>query len=747
VLLILAQAIAPASTWATCDVRCDALAVLDVDRDGFDDVCVRLEHTWLVAPTVSGWKASPWKPAEALRAGISGELEAATNHRTHFLQPAPPPYEPGAEHRARDRGDIDGDGDVDLIGLYRCSRPGEFGEIRVSFRPGPDPGDRDGDGLSEFDEARLGCDPLDRDSDRDGLLDGWEVHGLPRGVDTGGAALDPTRSDVICAVAPYEGVDAAKLKAELERAAALYSAIGVRLHARIDPFVPPADQCGGDWAACGARRFPAKERGFLHWMQVTPWGGGQAQQTGDMGGCGLGAAVFAHEFGHQLSLSHEGDSGPAWCPLYPSLMNYAFNYSLGGEPDAVRFSTGELRAVELREAELSERLPFPFEKVAYLAAPPFRFTLEPAGESATRIDWNHDGAYSEETVSADVNYGGSTGCGIRRDLGGLTIGAAPALSYVGGQCWLATLDPTQATISVRAYLGDERWAEPRALPSSATNEDPLLVGAWGRGWVFLRRPTGWLVSSFDAAEAKEPAEVAGLPNLELSVLAVGERLLLVTRSSDDALDAYWLDGHERLEVAPAGRLEVRSSVPVGLGLDPRDGRIVIAGAQANSRGATACLRVSWLRLEGDALVHDETRWVRGEASGTHCTTRPAVAFDAAGQLNVFHTGLPQGDGQMTAWRTRRVGNLALDEGWLTCLLYDVWTRTRRPVAFANGPQGALYAFRWDAAEAHGMRVNELLLAHNGFGIDPEPMRDFDDGAKIREHGLAHSILWMQPDAP
>jgi hypothetical protein len=157
--------------------------------------------------------------------------------------------------------------------------------------------------------------------------------------------------------------------------------------------------------------------------------------------------------------------------------------------------------------------------------------------------------------------------------------------------------------------------------------------------------------------------------------------------------------------------------------------------------------VSWLRLEGDRLVHDETRWVRGEASGTSCTTRPAVAFDAAGQLNVFHTGMPQGDGQMGAWRTRRIGNAELDEGWLTCLLYDVWTRTRRPVAFAAGPQGAVYAFRWDAAEAHGMRVNELLVAHDGFGIEREPMRDFDDGAKVRDHGLAHSILWMQPEAP
>ena len=282
-----------------------------------------------------------------------------------------------------------------------------------------------------------------------------------------------------------------------------------------------------------------------------------------------------------------------------------------------------------------------------------------------------------------------------------------------------------------------------ALPTSATNDDPLLVGAWGSGWVLLRRPTGWLASRFDDDETLEPAEIAGLPNLDLSVVAVGARMLLVTRGSDDTLAAFWLDGAERLEVSVGPVLDVKSSVPVGLAVEPRDGRVVMASAACNSRGVQLCLRVSWLRVEGDALVLDETRWVRGEPSETVCSTRPVVAFDEGGQLNVFHTGLPQGDGQMTVSRSRRIGNAELGEGWLTCLLYDVWTRTRRAVAFASGKQGALYAFRWDAAEAHGMRVNELLVAHNGFGIDREVMRDFDDGLKIGLHGLVHSILWMQ----
>jgi hypothetical protein len=347
-------------------------------------------------------------------------------------------------------------------------------------------------------------------------------------------------------------------------------------------------------------------------------------------------------------------------------------------------------------------------------------------------------------VSADVNYGGSTYCGARRDLGGLIIGAAPALTYFGGKCRLATLDPTQATVSVRTYEGSEKWGEPRALPNSATNEDPLLVGAWDQGLVFLRRATGWMVSRFDDQNVFEPAEVAGLPSFELSVARAGENLLFVTRASDDSLAAHWLSGVERIEVTGAQPLALKSRVPVGIGVDPSDGRIVMASAMPDSHGTQLHLRVTWFEAQDTQLVERETRWVGGEKSGVNCTTRPVIAFDGDGQLNVFHTGMPGTDGQMTAYRTRRVGNEKLDEGWLTCLLYDVWTRTRRAVAFASGPQGAVYAFRWDASEANGMHVNELLVAHNGFGIDPEPMRDFDDGEKMSKHGLVHSILWMQP---
>ncbi len=622
--------------------------------------------------------------------------------------------------------------------------------------------------MSDADEARLGANPRDRDSDDDGLLDGWEVHGLPRGVDTGGAKLSPLRQDVIVTVSPYEQVDRAALPPEMARVAALYQALrttnpdgstGLTVHFRYGPSVPADQQHGGSWQEVGNEQLPLRERGLLHWMQVTPGGGGQAAQTGDMGGCGMGFAVFAHEFGHQLGLSHTGDSNPAWCPLYPSLMSYAFSYALDGDANAIRFSDGRFRNTVLLESKLEERLPYPFDEVKYLAAHPFRFKLEADGPNGTRIDWNQNGRFDDEPVSADINYGGSTDCGIRRPLG--LIGAGPALAYVGETCWLATLAHEQGGLGLQRYLGQEQWSDRIAIPESGTTTEPLMVGTATHGFVFFRRSLGWYVVRFaPPAPTTQPAtqtanppatptidapvHLTDLPRADLSAGVVNGRVLLIARRDDDSLETYWLDFTDKLVVKRGQALETRSAVPVGFAQHSGDQRVaLVSTAAVNSAGAAQCMRVTWCRVAGERLVELETVWTRGEGSGNGCTSRPMVVFDAAGQLNIFHTGGQHGDGSMLVYRTRQIGNRALDEGWLTCLLYDIWTRTRVPIAFASGPQGALYGFRWDA---DGWTPNNtLLLGYNGFGLNDEPMRDFDDGEKIARYGLVHSILWMQPD--
>lgn len=673
----------------------------------------------------------------------------------------PPPYEPGAELLSRFPGDFNADGIMDWAGLYNAKLPHDHRIVRITIAPNNGSADRDGDGLSDAEEAAIGSNPLDRDTDMDGLLDGWEVHGLPRNIALGDRikrfdpanakaddALNPLRQDVICVLSYFEGVDPKQMDGELPRVQGLYRQLssanpdgttGVWVHFRVEAtFVPKADQ-GMPWWDVGNKYFSTKERGFMHWLQITPWGGGQSGQTAEMGGAGNNWAVLAHEFGHQMSLSHEGDSPAAWCPLYPSLMSYAFSYSFDGDGNKIHFSNGEFRETLLDERKLTEKLPYAYERVKYLANWPFRFTLKDNADGSTLIDWNHNGKFDDGTVEADVNYGGSTYCGTRNNHECTASG--PALAYIGDVCHLVAADQSRDHLWIKACLGDEKWSEKRVVPNSATERDHVVVGGKDYGLLFHQHTMyGWHVTRFTDKEIGASARLANLPSVDMNACRVGDRILIVSRHQDDSLEYRWLtfkdNDFAKPELTAASKLETRSLVPPGLGVDPADNRIVLVSSLNNSRGSPYCMRVTWMALQGDRLWEQEMKWTRGEASGNGCATRPVVAFSPAGQLNIFHQGGSDGSGQMIAYRTSRIGNTSLDEGWLTCMLYDVWTRSRVPIAFANGPQGAIYSYRWDAGGTNNM----LQTAHNGFGIDTQPMRDFNDGEKIAKWGSRHSIL-------
>lgn len=227
------------------------------------------------------------------------------------------------------------------------------------------------------------------------------------------------------------------------------------------------------------------------------------------------------------------------------------------------------------------------------------------------------------------------------------------------------------------------------------------------------------------------------------------RILLVGRRDDDSLPAWWLDitaaadGKIEVKLSPGPAIDFTSQVPVDFDLDPASGHLVMASAAKNPGGREQCLRIAWFEIAADGSLNKlEQRWAGGESSGWNCTTRPVVRFTDSGELYIFHTGWPDGEGQMTAWRTKQIANRSLADGWLLCMLYDIWTRTRRPVAFETGPQGAVYAFRWDSGQA-AYDNNDLLIGHNGLGIDEQPMRDHDDGARISLWGIRHSILNMR----
>lgn len=803
--------------WASCGSDTTSFVGVDVNGDGFDDIAALGGGKVWVTLNVNGWKASGWhevfdapRGAKALSRGPGkGELlvihDANTLSLTEYresrfqkavdiltptpppqpsalaLPTTPPPYEIAEatdKQRApyeRFSGDFNGDGVPDLGAVYRCTLPHEHSMVRLTLAPNPAKDDQDSDGLTDAEEADLGTDPYNRDTDADGFLDGWEVKGFPRSVDLGDRILlyqkdrfegdkvnqlNPKRQDVIVAVSPFEGVDRKAFDGQIPRIRELFRGLnianpdgsrGLFVHIRMDPVdIPKADHAK-PWWELGNARFKANERGLFHWLQITPWGGGQSSQTGDMGGAGWTHDVFAHEFGHQLSLSHEGDSTVAWCPLYTSMMSYAFSYGFDGEHGKIHFSDGRFRATTLDERSLVEWLPYAYEDLAYLTKHPYRFTLKnnKDGDGAgTLIDWNHDGKFEDrsKTVSADVNYGGSTNAGIRRDHE--LVGAAPCLAYVGDTCYLLAAEATRDHLWLKSYKGNEQWSDKRAIANTGTDREAILIGGKDYGLILHHHLYNWRVTKFTDKEVGTPVPIPNLSSPELNACRVGDRILLIARRDDSTLEYRWLSFKDndtaKPQVTDAVRLETQSLVTPGFAVDPADGRIVLVTSKHNSRGGIFGMRATWLRVQGDALHEQETLWTRGEASGNGCCSRPVVAFSDAGQLTIFHQGGPDDSGQMIAYRTTRVGNKNLDEGWLTCMLYDVWTRSRVPIAFANGPQGAIFAYRWDAGVG---RDTMLQTCHSGFGIESAPMRDFDDGRKIGLWGIRHSILWMSPDPP
>lgn len=684
--------------------------------------------------------------------------------------------------------------------VFATDKPFKHHAVRYAVIESGDDRDADGDGLMDAEEARLETDPRDRDTDGDGLLDGWEVHGLPgeRVKDLGwriglygasevekldgatvgsegsaGAAdaqrrLSPRRKDVIVNISFFEQVDRAKFEAELPRIQRVYRELscanpdgttGVWLHFRDIGSAVPAEDQKMPWWDVGTKYFAKSERGLMHWMQVTPWGGGQSSETGDMGGCGNNWAVFAHELGHQVSLSHTGDSAPGWCPLYPSLMNYAYSYSFDGDHARPHFSSGEFRGLELDERHLSEKLPFGYERVKFLANHPFRFTLKDNGDGTTLIDWNHNGEFDEGEVTADVNYGGSTQAGERKTH--TLTGSSPSLAYIAGKCFIAAATHKQTAVAVKMCKGGEEWTAEKECAASSTRFDPVLIGGDDYGVLLVRKFDGWSVTTVKAAEKAEDAPMVGaltpltgLRAMDVSGVRMGERVLLVVRHDDDALEWRWLDGAsgDKPVLSEARPLELTSMVPVGLAVNPADGSVTVVSSAGDDKRGPFCMRVSALRFSGDEVTEAEPEWTSGRC---HCTTRPVAVYPFAaapsGQapvatpLTIFHTGWTDGNGTWTGWRTTRVGNKALNGGWLTCQLYDEWTRSRAGLGFADGPQGAYYAFRWDPGDHGEWKVNTMFVARGGYGIDEAPMRDFDDGAKIGLWGIRHSILTMPMD--
>lgn len=411
--------------------------------------------------------------------------------------------------------------------------------------------DFDGDGKDDLLRAQRSGDPVDgdclylhyactgdapedapfADADQDGLLNAWESGQVkPGGLDLPALGCSPRHRDVLVELQPMPGVPEDRLREEMQRVVAYYAALpienpdgqpGIALRVLYLPPVPAAD-AGKPWWELGEQFHARAHRGVTHWMVVYNAGGGQSGEMADRGSCGFHGfyATFIHEFGHQLGLDHSGRWEPAWCPIYPSVMNYAYNYQLNGRGDQIRYSDGRFASLVLDERRLSERLPFPPEAVSFLAGPPYHYRLKPApGGRETLIDWNWNGVFGEKRVAADINYGYSTTAGLRHIIGKSYTAPALVAHGRGSSARLllfcgqlpegVPVPPADASathpslcpelpgkLCLRLWTGRDRerdgprWSDELVVEPAGVTGDPSAIYHQGATWVAFPMRTG-----------------------------------------------------------------------------------------------------------------------------------------------------------------------------------------------------------------------------------------------------------------
>ena len=674
-------------------------------------------------------------------------------------------------------GDVDNDGDQDLF-QFRLGTEAHTANDVLMFRTiSPGEVDSDHDGLSNQEEERLGTDPYNPDTDGDGLLDGWEVGGF-RGLDLKGIGCDPKKVDLVCLISRYEDVDEKFAKDTFDKVKGYYKSLPVKnpdgstgwnLHPIFLDKVSGSDM-SNSWWANRDKFLPSKWKGVVHWMQIGRGGGGQADELGDGGGCGGGGmalyATFIHEFGHQLGLSHNGFYGADGCPVYPSLMNYPYSYTLNGSIQNIGYSDGRLANVVIKESDLDEELPLPYEKVKFLENAPYRFHLKPNGKS-TLIDWNWNGVFGEKHVKADINYAYSTTAGRRDDMEKTNV--APWLFTHNKRAYvLFGRDTKSPDTKVDPTLGPKKpgglylkrlkkpyeWEATQTVEYGGLIGDPVatsfgskIVMAYQTAQgVVLREAddrNGWLELS--TAEIVDPNSTLQPTLGEFD----GKLYLFLWNPATQEVQARVIRGGAKL----IQTLIEKSTVPVGPAVDTIHHQLILGMAQDKDAAHPSQWLIRRYTIENGKFVCKSLDYVQGKNGDVRGRSRPVVLFDKDkrhgpdGKVYYFTLG---DHSKENPWACGYVAETISDKkisgghvqnGWIVKRFYDEWTQSRSTIGAAFFDGDILYAYRWiDGGQ--GPTDNHLHVGYRGTGIEDATMGDFDDLKFMKDFGIRHCILYL-----
>lgn len=604
-------------------------------------------------------------------------------------------------------------------------------------------------------------------SANDGLLDAWKIGKIkPGGLDLAAMGCKVGRRDIIIEIERFDNEPEERIKANLDRVVKYFASLpvanpdgsrGISVHLVYKTPWPLAKK--DEVTAHFDELFPPVEhRGIVHSVFTTSGGPLVSQIGGERGKSNEGWAEFLHEFGHQLNLVHDGyhpSQTPgfgyeAGCALYPSLMSYAYSYTLENAHAKIGYSDGSFVSFPVDERKLSEKLPFPIAKLGFLSGGPYHFKIKGSPDGLnTLVDWNWNGIFDDQLVVADINYSHGVDPGPLHNVGktdvtpvliahGEETSAVPVLIYGRSsqlhlRTWMGSNPDTQGGI----------WTDELSDLNAGMTGDPTAAYLNGTTWIVYPTAKGTAIRSVSLSGTQatlSPANV--IPNttgVQPTISAFGGRLGLLSwrsRSSSVGLSIFRVNG-TALTLGGERSLDIVSDVPVGAAAGPQtDGvsSLFVTRIQPDGKenpGQTELVRYD---VRADSVAKLASRaWIGGTYARYRMTLlwRQEKGNLPAGRIYQFTGGADPGGTSKHQWITMNTPYPDVSGGWL-------YRRYHNPSVTSPSAPGACF-YKDNIAYAFRLTNNDLNVSFYGSGANTAPLGDFNDLAHICDYGLSRSI--------